>query len=233
MKLRILPLSVATAAAILVTAANLAPAYADPPADPAFSGLDSSTAGLLTGTINSPGAPEIYVRFANTAGVQYRHVTLAGDSDTFSLPTWGYGGTTHIYAYACVTTAQTAGECSTEADLGTFTPTDVTPTVTWSADTTIGPADQVSVTDVTDTGGGVLYAQFDNDVPIPDPPRFLLADGAIANLEDGFGKMNAWRCDDLNTDQCWPFDPLSPAYDIRQQLHPTYDAIVAITDGHP
>jgi len=233
MKFRSLPAAIAIAAALAVPLTALVPAYADPPADPVFSSLDSSVAGHLTGTITSAGVPEIYVRFANTAGVQYRHVTLAGDSDSFDLPTWGYAGSTTIYAYACLTTAQTAGECSTPTPMGSFTPTDVTPTVTWSSDTTIGPADQVTVTGVTDTGGGLLFAQFDNDVPIPDPPRFALVDNAVANLEDGFGQIVGFRCDDLNPDQCASFDAQSPAYDVRQQLHLTYDTVTKITAGHP
>ncbi|MFL6106005.1 MAG: hypothetical protein ACJ72L_03510 [Marmoricola sp.] len=233
MKFRSLPVAAAVAA-LAVPLVGLVPAYAATPADPVFSGLDSSnTTGHLTGTITSPGAPEIYVRFSNDLGVQYRHVTLGGDSDTFDLPTWGYAASTNIYAYACVSTAPTA-ECSAEINAGSFTPTDVVaPTITWSADTTLGPADQVTVDAVADTGGGLLFAQFDNDVPNADPPRFALVTSAVANLADGLGAMIAWRCDDLNTDQCVSFDPVSPIFDVRQQLHPTWDPVTKITANHP
>ncbi|RNL80875.1 hypothetical protein [Nocardioides marmorisolisilvae] len=234
MNLRRLPVALTIAAALAVPLTGLMPAYAAPAAAPVFSNLDSTSAGHLTGTIDSTGVPEIYVRFANTTGVQYRHVTLGGDSDTFDLPTWGYAGSTSIYALACPTADPASPDCSPETVVGTFTPTDLVPTVTWSADDKIGPAEQVTVGTVTDPGGGgLLFAQFDNDIPIPDPPRFALTDGAVANLEDGAGVMTAWRCDDLNTDQCAVFDPASPFYDIEQHLHLTFDPVTKITGNNP
>jgi len=235
MKLRILPVAVAVVAALLIPTAGMTPAYADPPPAPDFSGIDSSTAGHLTGTISSPGSPEVYIRFSNDVGVTYRNVTLAGDSDTFDLPTWGYSGLTSVYAYTCLTAAQNAGECSTETVVASFTPTDVTPSTTWSSDTTVGPADDVSV-EVTDTGGGVLFGQWTDDNPDPDPARFSIDQNGetTASISDGVGQVHVYRCDAQNTDQCTELaGAISPSYDVRTTTTATVGAVDPVSPAHP
>jgi hypothetical protein len=220
----------------LITTSGLAPAYADAPADPVFSSLDSLTAGHLTGSISSPSSPEIYVRFSNSSGDTYQHLTLTGDTDTFDLPTWGYGGLTNIYAYTCLTADQNVGECSAETVVGTFTPTDVALTPTWSTDATVGPADQVTVDlgDPGDLGGGALFGQWSDDNPAPqDAPFPVPHDGlTVVPIRDGTGVVHLLRCDNSQRDHCVE-ETVSDSYTVKKTATAAIGPVTGVSSASP
>ncbi|GAB4012299.1 hypothetical protein [Nocardioides ultimimeridianus] len=175
-----------------LTVLGVAPAHAVPAA-PTFSNLDASTPGHVTGTVTSD-QPYVFVRMDNDTATSM--VTLAGGTGSFDLETWGYGsgsGTTDVQAAACPT-ATADGSCSSLATSAAFTPTDVTPQVTWFDDGTIGPGQGDPSITVSDTGGGDLHAIF-----VSDGQRFdtVVAHNGTTVLPadaDGSGYVRITRC---------------------------------------
>lgn len=209
-----------------LTFVGFAPASATP-APPTFSDLSTATPGHVTGTVTTD-QPYVFIRMANDT--QTSMVTVAPDgTGTFDLATWGFGsssGTTFVQAAACPTTTYDAS-CSPTVTSDAFTPSDVTPQVTWFTDGTIGPGqDDPSIT-VSDTGGGDLRAIFVSD---GDRSDVLLDHNGttVLPVTDGVGFVRITRCRSGSTFVC---NDLGFAAPLEQSLEVRRTASAAWTSG--
>ena len=213
------------ASAGLLTVGGLTPAAAAVPAVPVLSNLSTSTPGHLTGTITSPGEPSVHL----SVGDPYLGtvVTLPGDSGTFDLATWGLGPTSVVYAAAC-----NADGCSATTQ-STVHPTDVTPQVTWSADTTVGQSQPLEVT-VDDAGGGYLVAFFNHGDGGPFEGFVDLDKHGTTAIQtyNGAVTVRLYRCRGVNYD-CTPFEPdITHDYTVLSHAYITWSEVDTLTQNH-
>ncbi|HJQ04223.1 MAG TPA: hypothetical protein VJ872_02180 [Nocardioides sp.] len=212
-----------------LTVLGVSPAHAaTAPAAPTLSDLSTSVAGHVTGTITGDvDAQSAWVCFAhchvNTGQVYGGWLALDSTthSTTFDLPTWGYGDGT-VTAVVCpnaAATGCTVNDTSTSppAESTTLTPTDITPSVTFSpADGVVHDGDQLTAT-VSDPGGGWLEAIWSADDNMSGPFVTQLAHDGIATADPvtitigkGAGHVAVVRCNEhFQYDPCQPFDSLS------------------------
>lgn len=235
MKLRSLPVTVAAAAAVLITTSGLAPAYADV-TPPGIDTIDWSVAGTVSGTVSSIDQPFVLVALVGAAdsGEPSRTAVELAVSTAFSFDTWGYGANTTVQAWACPTATYVQADCSAATASTPTTPTDVTVTPNWSADTTVGPADQVTV-DPADTGGGVLFGQWSDDNPAPQPNPFSLNHSGtqVVPIRDGTGSVQLSRCDNSNKDHCVTVGTASPVYTVKQNATASIGAVTGVSSASP
>jgi hypothetical protein len=195
---------------------------------PLVTAVDTTTPGHVTGTVSSL-RPYVYVWFDASAPATL--VPLTSGSGTFDLPTWGYSGSQMVHAIACPTTANDA-TCSVEQAVA-FTPTDVTPQVTWFSDSTVGPTQSATI-DVTDTGGGTLQAIWDNTEGTPVTTLLNQSGTTDLNLADGTGTVTIVRCSLVVTTTCTGFTPaITHTLTVRTVVPTSVGAIARITTPHP
>ncbi len=204
------------------------PAFATPAA-PVISGLATSP-GHVTGTISSPGAPYVYLGLKGSPATGF---VLTADSGTFDVTTWGYSGTQNLYVEAC-TTADFSDCSATVAAADSFTVVDVSPQVTWSSDTTIGPSENASVT-VDDSGGGRLVATATPTLygTLQGPSVSVAAHGTtLLSLPDGSLDIHLLRCSDFQ--MCTDLTPPEVHhYEIHHQVRISWQPLSWITTRHP
>lgn len=219
--------SVAVMVAALATGMP-SPAFATPAA-PVISGLATSP-GHVTGTVSSPGAPYVYLRLKGSPPSEF---VLTADSGTFDVTTWGYSGTQSLYVMAC-TTADLSDCSATVASADSFTVVDVSPQVTWSSDTTIGPGENASVT-VDDSGGGQLFASATPTLSgvLQGASVSVAAHGTtLLSFPDGSLDIHLLRCSD--TDVCTDLPPPEiHHYEIHHHVQISWQPLPWITTSHP
>lgn len=217
-----------------LTFIGFAPAHAAP-APPVFSNLDSSTPGHVTGTVTSD-QPYVWVRLANN--VPATELTLSGGTATFDLESWGYGSNTNsvtVTGVACPDHPAVPANCSGLGESAPVSPTDVTPTVTWFADDTIGPGQADPSITVSDTGGGNLEAIFVSD---GDGSSVQLAHNGttVLPVTDGIGYVWIRRCSAANAFNCNDLGfsaPLHHDLEVRRNATATWLSGDAATAAHP
>lgn len=221
----------AVVTAVVLTLVGTGPAQAELD-DPVVADLDTSTAGHVTGTVSSI-APYVSVRLGTDVDPQI--VTLTDGSGTFDLETWGYAGSLPLYVASCEVESPAAPEdCSVEtASAATFVPTDLVPAVTWPADTTVGPADQPTVTVSDPDGGGDLRAVW--TTPGTTAATAVPRDVATPlELTPGTGTVELVRCRAGSTTVCTGFDPAQTVdLTVRDTVAATVGPVNAISGLSP
>lgn len=207
-------------AAIMAVGALAAPAHAAP--NPTVSDVATPEPGRVTATITSD-APYVRVEMRDGAGGAYTFddqvLAVAADTHTAQLdrPTWGFPASTKIRVTDC--TDPFTWSCDwAAADEETFAPVDVVPTITWSADTKVGPADDLFTVTASDpTGGGSLRAQ--TEWAGGDSNWWMLQrNGATAlDLGDGSIDVTIVRCSDAGT-TCRAYDDLTTHVDVNRRV---------------
>lgn len=231
----------ATTAGLLLSALSAVPAYAAPPPDPTIGTPDTSTPGHVTGTITSPEGPYLSLRLGSATipdATSDTPLVLAGESGPFDVPTWGRSGPVHLWVKACRAADSPAGDCTGFLRLDpAFTPTDVTPDVELSADTTVGPEDEIQVT-AEDSGGGTLVATW--SVPGAAPIHTVLDQHGTTNVNtgsasfNGSGTVEVRRCSTASATVCASFDPaITQAYTVKKRAVLTAAPIAPITVANP
>ncbi|TCJ24143.1 hypothetical protein [Nocardioides jejuensis] len=225
------------------------PAYAAPAA-PVLSDLDTSVAGHVTGTVTGgPDAQSAWVCWSgchiNTGltGAWWIPLDPSTHAATFDLPTWGYRDGA-VSTVVCATAPSPGSNCSSgnaspAVYSDTLTATDVVPTITWPADTTIGTnpdgtTQQVSAT-LSDTGGGKLTVDWTYSEPDAGDHDLLTPvahNGTTQlNLADGVGHLRLFRCNDYNSDPCTHYDVDSAQTTVDRESETLYLSSPAITSA--
>ena len=216
------PLVAAACAAVVLATLGVGPAYATAPEAPGIVDLSTSTPGHVTGTVSTDQA-FVLVGVGTTPTDA---VDTGAGSGTFDLETWGYPTGSVVHAVACPTAGYDADACSPVATSDPFDPSDVTPAITWSTDTTIGPGQQASVDVADPQGGGDLRARWNaTDVAVDRNGTTPLT------LADGTGTASLVRCAAGSTTLCVPLaGSPTQAYEVRTSFAtPTLDPIDALT----
>jgi hypothetical protein len=207
------------------------------PAAPTVSNLDASTPGHVTGTVASD-QPFVLVRLAKYVSwmaVPWTVVPVSGDRGTFDLETWGYGPGQTVQAVACSQSTYTATACSAaQTDGVQFTPTDVIPTITWPADTTVGPGQTATISVSDPNGGGSLQAESTRYAYMPAVTPLLRNGTTQLNLLEGGDTLRLRRCSTVNPGVCTNFIPdQSISLSVRTVAHATLGGWAIITGTEP
>lgn len=210
-------IAVACTAALALVVVPEAASASNPDASFTFADLDTSTPGHVTGTVAST-QPYVWVRLASN--VPAVKLTLENGSAGFDLETWGYGegpdGTAHVQGVACPADPPTEQSCSGVTTSDAFTPNEITPDVTWFADDTVGPDQDVQIA-VEDHGGGTLQAIFVRDGGAGSTAATLDQHGTTTlDLADGDGYVWIRRCATANVNNC---SELNFTHELHHDLH--------------
>lgn len=227
----------ATAGGLLLSALVAVPAQAAPPPVPTIGAPDVTTPGHVTGTITSPEGQFLTLRLGSATlphAASETAVVLAGDSGPFDLATWGYAGTTYLWAKACRAADSPAEDCTSFVRLEpSFAPSDIVPNVELSEDVTVGPADQIQVT-AEDDGGGFLVATW--SVPGATAIHTVLDKHGTTNVDTGLpgangaGIVEVRRCSSPAAEVCASYGPdHSRSYTVKKSVALTAPAIAPIT----
>lgn len=235
MKLRTLPVAVATAAVFVIPVSGLVPAYAVPPDAPTLVNVSTGTAGHVTGEAQTLETDLFVGLQADQSDAV--HLTPSSGSAPFDLETWGYADVT-VYAWACPA-AVLDGNCSVAATSGPSAPTDVTlpdGDPVWFADDTVGPEGSASVTITDAAGGGTLVATWAPGVGSPVKTTLTRGSATQLNLSDGDGTVTINRCSTTTPTQCTGLDPAtSKALSVHTDplVISSVSTIAAITAANP
>lgn len=235
MKFRTVPVAVAAAAAVLVTASGLAPAYAVPDA-PVLVNVSTGTAGHVTFEAQTVADGYVFAGLQADQSDATSHQADNVGSALFDLETWGYSDVT-VYAWACP--AQVLDEtCSTATSQNAGAPTDVTlpeGDPVWFTDDTVGPEGGASVTITDASGGGDLVATWAPDGGTPLDTTLTRGVATPLNLSNGDGTVTINRCSQQTPTECVPLDPAtSKALHVdTDPLGVSVGAIADVTTAHP
>lgn len=220
MRPRSLPVSILTtlATAAALTAGPLADAGHAAPTT-TISQVATPAPGHVTGTVTSD-APFVQVRLSGSGSTTFdevRDVPADSRTLTFDVLTWGFSDTTAIEVWTC--TSESSFSCSRLAASQTFTPVDVSPSVTWQADALIGPADGPYRVTVSDPGGGGSLKLWR---VTPERRQFLadlVRDGVteVRDLPNGTLDLVVARCS-VRGDACRPFTEAATQVRVQRSV---------------
>ncbi|WP_370288877.1 hypothetical protein [Nocardioides sp.] len=218
MRPRSLPVSILTtlATAAALTAGPLADAGHAAPTT-TISQVATPAPGHVTGTVTSDAA---FIRVSlvsdqGTLADDVRAVPPESLTVTFDLPTWGFPDATAVQVATC----SGPSSCGGVADSQSFTPIDLTPTVTWPSDSTIGPSDGPIVVTVADPDGGgglrVIERKPDGDQFVANLPR---DEATPLYFYDGVHDLRVQRCARGNS-PCRSYPDLDTRIEVRRYLY--------------